>query len=223
MLEAVAAGFVVGRVDLGPAYKYFVIPLRYDGWWLVFCLMSSEPETTEGREDPGRRFEKLSQHEHSVLDHMRRRRPISRDIIREFEDKRTFGERLADRIAQFGGSWTFIILFGCVLLAWVITNSILLARRDEAFDPYPYILLNLFLSMLAALQAPVIMMSQNRQAAKDRLDAAHDYEVNLKAELEIVSLHAKLDALTEQKWMELMRTQEEQIRILEKLIQERSK
>lgn len=182
--------------------------------------MNSEPENSVS-DDRKKRFERLSELEPHILEHIRRRTPISRDIILEFEDKRTFGERLADRIAKFGGSWTFIIIFGCVLAAWVILNSIILASRGDTFDPYPYILLNLFLSMLAALQAPVIMMSQNRQSAKDRLDAAHDYEVNLKAELEIVSLHQKLDELRETKWMELIRMHEEQIRILQRLINER--
>src|SRR6185295_10578400 len=132
----------------------------------------------------------------------------------------TFGERLADRIAAFGGSWTFLLLFLVVLVSWVGLNSLVLARRHEAFDPYPYILLNLFLSMIAALQAPIIMMSQNRQAAKDRLDAAHDYEVNLKAELEILSLHEKVDELRERKWGELIELQQEQIRMLMRLLEE---
>ena len=105
----------------------------------------------------------------------------------------------------------------------MILNGLILVRRGETFDPYPYILLNLFLSMLAALQAPVIMMSQNRQAVKDRVDAAHDYEVNLKAELEIVSLHQKIDELREEKWHELILMQQEQIEILRKLIEKRSR
>jgi uncharacterized membrane protein len=100
-------------------------------------------------------------------------------------------------------------------------NSIILARYHDAFDPYPYILLNLFLSMLASIQAPIIMMSQNRQAAKDRLDAAHDYEVNLKAEMEIETLHQKLDELREQKWAELVEMQQEQIHLLTKLLEEK--
>jgi uncharacterized membrane protein len=100
-------------------------------------------------------------------------------------------------------------------MLWVILNSYVLINYKDTFDPYPYILLNLFLSMLAALQAPVIMMSQNRQAAKDRLDAQHDYEVNLKAELEILSLHEKLDDLRDQKWIELVKTQQQQIHLLE--------
>lgn len=101
-------------------------------------------------------------------------------------------------MAVFGGSWTFILLFGAVLLAWIALNSLILARIAKPFDPYPFIFLNLVLSALAALQAPVIMMSQNRQAARDRLDARHDYEVNLKAELEILAPHEKLDALCQE-------------------------
>ena len=134
------------------------------------------------------------------------------------DDTRTFGQRVADRIAAFGGSWTFILSFLLVLVCWVALNSFVLARRNEAWDPYPYILLNLFLSMVAALQAPVIMMSQNRQAARDRLDAAHDYEVNLKAEIEIRALHEKLDLLREESWAELVEMQRRQIELLEELL-----
>jgi uncharacterized membrane protein len=115
----------------------------------------------------------------------------SRDVNAEFEQQLTFGERLADRIAVFGGSWGFISVFVAMLVAWIAYN----VERPAGFDPYPLILLNLVLSCLAALQAPVIMMSQNRMAAKDRLDARHDYEINLKAEMEITQLHAKLDEL----------------------------
>src|SRR5213076_301895 len=104
---------------------------------------------------------------------------ISRNPDEDAEKSKTFGDRLADRVASFGGSWKFLILFGFFIFVWMAINSLLLI---SGFDPYPYILLNLFLSMIAAVQAPIIMMSQNRQAAKDRLDAAHDYEVNLKAE-----------------------------------------
>jgi len=142
---------------------------------------------------------------------------VSRDLSREFHDGRTFGERLADRIAAFGGSWTFIGLFFAALLGWVALNT---GLRGKAFDPYPYILLNLFLSMLASLQAPIIMMSQNRQAAKDRLHAEHDYEVNLKAEIEIRTLHEKLDQLRDQKWTALVALQDEQIRMLERLLEQ---
>ena len=163
-------------------------------------------------------WDKLTERERRVVKRLVERAHISRNTNREFEDERTFGQRLADKIATFGGSWTFIIIFGAILLIWIALNSFLLLYRTGPFDPYPYILLNLFLSMLAALQAPVIMMSQNRQAAKDRLDAAHDYEVNLKAELEIVSLHEKIDELREQRWAELVTMQQEQIRMLEQLL-----
>ena len=167
-------------------------------------------------------LENLRAAERKVLEKIVARQPISRDTHQEYVETRTFGERLADGVAHFGGSWTFIMLFGGVLLIWVILNSYVLARRGADFDPYPYILLNLFLSMLASIQAPIIMMSQNRQAAKDRLDAAHDYEVNLKAELEIVSLHEKLDELRERKWLELIDLQQRQISLLEKILSEKA-
>jgi uncharacterized membrane protein len=120
---------------------------------------------------------------------------VSRNLNLEEEDRLTFGERIADRVATFGGSWTFIGSFGLIMLVWVLLNTVLLASHP--FDVYPFILLNLFLSMLAALQAPVIMMSQNRQASKDRLKADLDYQINLKAELEIAQLHNKVDRMYE--------------------------
>jgi len=162
----------------------------------------------------------LPEREHRVVEHYGERLPISHDTNLEFEKKLTVGQRLADKVAAFGGSWTFIIIFGAILLSWVALNTLILARHSASFDPYPYILLNLFLSMLAAVQAPVILMSQNRQGVKDRLDAAHDYEVNLKAELEILSLHEKIDELREMKWAELITMQQEQIRLLTLLMKE---
>jgi len=128
-----------------------------------------------------------------------------------------------DRIAIFGGSWTFILIFLALLLAWIVLNTIVLAHIGKPFDPYPYIFLNLILSMLAALQAPVIMMSQNRYAAKDRVAAQHDYEVNLKSELEILALHQKVDTLRQQQWLELVAMQQEQIELLTTLRDERKK
>ena len=113
------------------------------------------------------------------------------------EANSTFGERLADRTAAVGGSWGFIIAFGVVLFGWMLLNSELLGQVGKAFDPYPYIFLNLMLSTLAAIQAPIILMSQNRQAQKDRVAASHDFEVNLRAELEIMHLHRKIDSLVE--------------------------
>jgi len=126
---------------------------------------------------------------------LRRGPAAARDPNVIFDEHRNFGERLADRVAAIGGSWRFIIGFGIFLFAWALVNTLLLGVR--AFDPFPFIFLNLMLSMLAAVQAPVIMMSQNRQAAIDRKAAEHDYVVNLRAELEIMLLHDKLDALRE--------------------------
>jgi uncharacterized membrane protein len=162
----------------------------------------------------------LPEREHRVVQSFSERQHISRDTNLEFEKKLTLGQRLADKVAAFGGSWTFIIIFAAILLLWVALNTLILARHSASFDPYPYILLNLFLSMLAAAQAPVILMSQNRQGVKDRLDVAHDYEVNLKAELEILSLHEKMDELRELKWADLITMQQEQIRLLTQLIKE---
>jgi uncharacterized membrane protein len=156
--------------------------------------------------------------EQRVIERLTQRLHISRDAGRAFEATLTFGQRLADRIAIFGGSWTFILLFLATLLAWILLNTAVLGRVGKSFDVYPYIFLNLILSMLAALQAPVIMMSQNRHAAKDRLAAEHDYEVNLKSELEILALHQKIDALREQQWSELVAMQQEQIKLLTRLL-----
>src|ERR1044072_6701780 len=166
-------------------------------------------------------LDELPEVERRVVQHLGERRHISHDTNLEFEKKLTLGQRLADRVAALGGSWTFIIIFAAVLLSWVLLNTLILARSSASFDPYPYILLNLFLSMLAAVQAPVILMSQGRQAVKDRVEAAHDYEVNLKAELEILSLHEKLDELRETKWVELLGMQQEQIHLLTQLLRER--
>jgi uncharacterized membrane protein len=151
---------------------------------------------------------------HNVAHHIAVRRSITRSLQEEQPDA-GFGQRAADAVARFGGSWTFIMLFAIVLGGWVLLNSWLLARNGgKGFDPYPYILLNLFLSMLASIQAPVILMSQNRQGEKDRLSARNDYEINLKAELEIMSLHDKMDALKVRQWEELIALQREQIRML---------
>jgi uncharacterized membrane protein len=152
--------------------------------------------------------------ERRVVDTMKRGRPIARNVLRDSDESVTFGARLADRVATFGGSWTFILIFVAFLLGWVVLNTAILGPRRAAFDPFPYIFLNLFMSMIAALQAPVIMMSQNRQSDKDRLHAANDYEVNLKAELEIRALHAKLDELRSLDWQALVEQQRRQIELL---------
>lgn len=165
----------------------------------------------------------MSNIEQQIIKRIAERTHISRNTNREFYEQQTFGQRIADRVASFGGSWPFIIIFITTLIIWVVVNSLILSRRGTPFDPYPFILLNLFLSMLAALRAPVILMSQNRQAAKDRLDAKHDYEVNLKAELEILELHNKLDTLREKQWTELLALQQEQIMLLTTLLGEQGK
>ncbi|WP_313008029.1 DUF1003 domain-containing protein [Brevundimonas vesicularis] len=149
----------------------------------------------------------LAANEAVVVQSTADRRPVSEDINETFDDRQTFGERLADRVAAFGGSWPFIIAFGVFLAVWTGLNLLL---RKDAFDPYPFIFLNLVLSMLAAIQAPVIMMSQNRQAAKDRLDAGNDYQVNLKAEIEIMALLEKVEHLTAR--------QEEQTELIRRLL-----
>ena len=168
---------------------------------------------TDEQEQLRRTLSDLSESEARVVERLGERTHISRDTNRQFEEKLTFGQRLADRVAAFVGSWAFIVSFVVILILWTMLNTLILARAGSAFDPYPYILLNLMLSMIAALQAPLIMMSQNRQAAKDRLEAAHDYEVNLKAELEILALHKKMDALLEQQ-TRLIATQKEQLEAL---------
>ena len=166
------------------------------------------------------RWESLQEAERRALKKILSRKPVIRNTEEDFSSRRTFGDRVADKVAAFGGSWTFIIIFVAVLLGWVIVNSFVLLNR--AFDPYPYILLNLLLSMIAAIQAPIIMMSQNRQAAKDRLDAEHDYEVNLKSEMEIMTLHEKIDDLRETKWLELIEMQQRQIEFLQELLKSKN-
>lgn len=158
----------------------------------------------------------LSKLDLEVLEGLKEQEILARNPETQFAGTLTFGERLSDRIASFGGSWAFIITFGAILLGWIALNSFILVSRP--FDPFPFILLNLFLSALAALQAPVIMMSQNRQEARDRARAEHDYQVNLKAELEIRQLHQKVDHLLFRQWERLVEIQEIQM----ELINERS-
>jgi uncharacterized membrane protein len=159
-------------------------------------------------------YEALDERAKKVARHIAARTHIARNIAKEFDAQPTLGQRAADAVASFGGSWTFVGLFAAAMLFWVGLNAYLLMRHGKTFDPYPYILLNLFLSMLAAIQAPIILMSQNRQSYKDRISAEHDYEVNLKAELEIMLLHDKLDALREKQWGELLQIQTQQLKLL---------
>jgi uncharacterized membrane protein len=157
----------------------------------------------------------LTSLEKEVLESLEKHEILSMNVDAEFEQEWTLGERLADRIAVFGGSWSFLILFGVFIALWIGMNAVFLFWKP--IDPYPFILLNLLLSCLAAIQAPIIMMSQNRQEAKDRLRSQHDYQVNLKAELEIRHLHEKIDHLLTRQWERLVQIQEVQLDLLSEL------
>jgi uncharacterized membrane protein len=157
----------------------------------------------------------LSTLEEQVMKSLRKEKLLSKNINIEFEEQLTLGDRLADKIAEFGGSWRFISIFAAILLVWIVMNTAVLIWKP--FDPYPYILLNLVLSCLAAIQAPIIMMSQNRQEDKDRLRAQHDYLINLKAELEIRHLHEKMDHLLKNQWQRLLEIQAIQTELMEGL------
>ena len=142
-------------------------------------------------------YNELSKSEQSVIESIAESETIVENVNLKFHEQLSLGQRLADKISAFGGSWTFIIIFLSILISWMLVNSLYLVSPKEPFDPFPYILLNLVLSTIAALQAPVIMMSQNRQTAKDRLDITENYKVSLKSDLEIIRLHQKIDKLTE--------------------------
>ena len=157
----------------------------------------------------------LSALDQEVIESLQQHEILSSDISKQFERKLTFGERLSDHIAEFGGSWKFLISFGAVLVIWIAINGVILATH--AFDPFPFILLNLILSCLAAVQAPIIMMSQNRAESRDRLRAENDYKVNLKAELEIRHLHEKIDHLLRRQYNRLFEIQQIQIELLEEI------
>jgi len=174
---------------------------EYRGRWVNDLLESERGE--------------ISALEAEVVESLRRHELLASDVEEEFDEQRTLGDRMADRMADFGGSWTFLILFALFLGAWIVMNTVVLAARPK--DPYPFIFLNLLLSCLAAIQAPIIMMSQNRQEAKDRLRSQHDYQVNLKAELEIRHLHDKVDHLLSHQWDRLVQIQELQLELLSDL------
>lgn len=157
----------------------------------------------------------LSELDRMVLKSMNEQETLAKNVDHDFDSKLTFGQRLADKVAEFGGSWKFIISFCVFLVIWMVVNSLALLKKP--FDPFPFILLNLMLSGVAGLQAPVIMMSQNRQEAKDRLRAENDYRVNLKAELEIRNLHEKMDHLLNQQWQRLLEIQQIQTDLMEEL------
>ncbi|TPI54882.1 DUF1003 domain-containing protein [Mesorhizobium sp. B3-1-7] len=194
-------------------------------------IRSDHPDLPRGarisREELGRYrmryMEELLQQEHGefseldrqVVESIARQDTISENSEEEFEEHRSFADRVSDSMAEFGGSWWFLISFGGVLLIWIGIN--LIAGLAHAFDPYPFILLNLMLSCIAAIQAPVIMMSQKRQEAKDRLRSFNDYRVNLKAELEVRHLHEKLDYLISRQWQRLAEMQQMQLDAMHEL------
>ncbi len=157
----------------------------------------------------------LSRLDAEVVESLKEQDLLSTNLNVEFERVLTFGERMSDRLAEFGGSWTFVLFFLGVLAVWIAFNTAAMFWRP--FDPFPYILLNLVLSCIAALQAPIIMMSQNRQEAKDRLRAEHDYRINLKAELEVRQLNLKIDQLLTHQWQRLLEIQRIQTELMQEL------
>lgn len=172
----------------------------------------------EIKEQVIREIGELSDLDKTVLESVTEKTTISDKVEFDSDENRTFGQRVADNVASFGGSWKFIIFFGFFIFVWILANIYWL--RNQGFDPYPFILLNLILSCLAALQAPVIMMSQNRQEEKDRDRAKKDYMVNLKAEVEIRILHEKLDHLISHQQQEILDIQKVQIQMLEHITKE---
>jgi len=159
---------------------------------------------------------KIARIDREVIDSIHASDLLSQNANLSYEEKITLGNRIADKVAQFGGSWKFIITFFTILAGWIIFNSYFLLNRSP-FDPYPFILLNLILSCIAAIQAPIIMMSQNRLESKDRLRSENDYKVNLKAEIEIRTLHEKMDHLLLDQWARMMKIQEIQMDMLDEL------
>ena len=204
--EAVAAQIRKVHPDWsGTGYLCFQDLNHFRGDYVADVLREEKGELSELEREVVRSFQ-----EHELL---------AQNLNAAFDRQLTLGEQLADRVAEFGGSWSFILCFGAVLAVWIAINTIGLI--SQPFDPYPYILLNLLLSCLAAIQAPVILMSQNRQEAKDRLRAEHDYRVNLKAELEIRHLNAKLDLLLTHQWQQLLEIQQVQTDLIQELAERR--
>lgn len=196
-----------------------VIKKRDAGWssssqLCLDCLNLFRSEYVEDalEEEKG----ELSRLELEVVASLKEQETLTENLNLAFAKDLTYGQYVADRVATFGGSWTFILVFFAVLIIWMGVNSVLAAARP--FDPYPFILLNLVLSCLAAIQAPVIMMSQNRLEARDRLRSENDYQVNLKAELEVRHLHEKLDVLLKHQWQKLLQIQQIQMDLMRELV-----
>ncbi|MBI3649783.1 MAG: DUF1003 domain-containing protein [Acidobacteria bacterium] len=177
---------------------------------------------TVNRTETARKFlkkeiEKLSLQEKEIVERFIKRDRVARNVATEFDNQLTLGERIADKVAEVMGSWKFIIIQSTLLTAWVVLN---IAAFINHWDPYPFILLNLALSFQAAYAAPIIMMSQNRQSEKDRMQSKNDYEVDMKAEMEILQLHEKFNELRDSYWADLVRMQQQQIEMLERLVAE---
>ena len=173
--------------------------------------------TETARKFLAKEIEKLSEEERAIVKRFINRASTARNVAREFEEHLTLGQRVSDRVAETMGSWRFIIVQSLLLAVWVALN---LAAYVNHWDPYPFILLNLALSFQAAYAAPIIMMSQNRQAEKDRMQSKNDYEVDMKAEMEIMQLHEKFNELRDSYWADLVRMQQRQIEMLERLVSE---
>ena len=177
--------------------------------------------TATARKFLAKELDKLAEDERNIVERFINRGRVARNVAEEFEEHLSFGQRVADRVAETMGSWTFIIIQSTILIAWIVLNVVLvLAKR---WDTYPYILLNLALSFEAAYAAPIIMMSQNRQAEKDRMQTRNDYEVDMKAELEIMQLHEKFNELRDSYWADLVQMQQRQIEMLERLVAQNGK
>ena len=213
--EAMPLAFVRGPVADLIRSKH--ADLRADGFLCFDDLNHFRTEYIEDvlEEEKGA----LSDLEADVVRSFREHELVAENIEAEFDRSLTTGEWIADKVSEFGGSWTFILSFAALLAAWVVLNTVVLVSRP--FDPYPFILLNLVLSCLAAVQAPVIMMSQNRQEAKDRMRAQHDYQVNLKAEIEVRHLNAKLDLLLTHQWQQLLEIQRVQAELIQDAVRGR--
>ena len=173
--------------------------------------------TETARKYLAKEIAKLSEQEREIINRFIHRGRVARNVAYEFEEHLTLGQRVADRFAQVMGSWSFIIAQSLILALWVVLNVTAYIKR---WDPYPFILLNLMLSFQAAYAAPIIMMSQNRQAEKDRLQTKNDYEVDMKAEMEIMQLHEKFNELRDTYWADLVRMQQQQIEMLERIVAE---
>jgi uncharacterized membrane protein len=208
--------------DLLPSATLELIQADHPNWTMASAICTHDLARYRARQAERLIEEELGELtdlEREVVHVLEKQTLVASNTEREIAERRTFGERVADRIARFGGSWGFILSFIGFLVIWIVINTIALFYRP--FDPFPFILLNLILSCVAALQAPVIMMSQNRQEAKDRLRAENDYQVNLKAELEIRLLSARVDRLLHHQWRRLIELQQIQVDLIRELGRDR--